>query len=115
MEQRLELVTSVRSESVDPERELFHHIVEKGNSISLVMPAIDLEGLHPGCVVDRRVLEAADSMTVRALEAQNLHVCLNVMARDLLSVAVGMDSSAPCVSWKVPDSIPYKRSVDTCT
>ena len=91
----LELMPAVCAHGVNAEGELLDDIVQEGDGVLLRVAAIDLEGPHPGRIVDRRVLVAPDPLALRALQGQKLHVDLDVMARDLLRVAVGVHRAPP--------------------
>src|SRR5262245_47839344 len=91
----LELMPAVRAPGVNTEGELLDDIVQEGDGVLLSVAAIDLEGPHPGRIVDRRVLVAPDPLALRALQGQELHVDLDVMARDLLLVAVSVHRAPP--------------------
>src|SRR5262249_55233693 len=91
----LELMPAVCAHGVNAEGELLDDIVQEGDGVLLRVAAIDLEGPHPGRIVDRRVLVAPDPLALRALQGQKLHVDLDVMARDLLRVAVGCTARRP--------------------
>lgn len=115
MELRLEFMTAVCSDCVDPKRELLDHVVDKRNGVPLGVPALDLEGSDPGGIVNRRILKATNAMTIRSLQAHNLHVGLNMMPRDLLRLSVRMDSSAARLAWGVSLATAYERPIQGCT
>src|SRR5215470_1049531 len=88
VEEGLELLPAIRAHRVDAKRELLDDVVEERDRVLLRVARVDLEGPHPGGVVDRRVLVAADALAALALQRQELHVDLDVMAGDLLLMAM---------------------------
>ena len=91
MELRLKHMAPIGTDRVDPEWELLDDVVDETGGILLVVTVVDFERSHPCGIINGRVLEAANSMPVRALKAQNLHVCLHMMARDLFRVPMRVD------------------------
>ena len=51
MKERLEFVTIVCSNLLDPEGQLIHNMVYEGDGILLGMPAIDFEYPNPCCII----------------------------------------------------------------
>ena len=47
---------AVRPHGVNPERELLDDMVDEGDRVLLRVTPVDLEGPHPGGIIDRRVL-----------------------------------------------------------
>ena len=115
MELRLELMTPVRADRVDAKRKLLDGIVDEFDGVCLVVTTVDLEGSHARGVIDGRVLKAPDSMPVRGLEAHNLHVCLDMMARDLLGVSVRVNGSSTCISWQSSEPVANEGPIHTRT
>ena len=64
-------------------------------------------------VIDGRVLIALDLATIFLPKAQELHVYLYLMARDLFGVAAGMNGSPADISWQATDSVAFESAVDT--
>ena len=86
---------AVRPHGVNPERELLDDMIDEGNRVLLRVTPVDLEGPHPGGIIDRRVLVAPNPLAVFALQRQELHVDLDVMPGDLLLIAVGVHRPPP--------------------
>jgi hypothetical protein len=59
VEERLELVASVRSYHLDPERKLFDDVVDEVDGIGLGVALIDLESPNAYRAIDRSVLVAS--------------------------------------------------------
>jgi hypothetical protein len=62
VEQRLELVASIRPNGVDPERKFPDHVIDEIDGALLVVALVDLQCTNPRRVVNRRVLVAADCL-----------------------------------------------------
>ncbi len=77
------------------------------------MSGIDLQRSDPGRIVNCRVLEAPDPVAIPRLQAHKLHVYLDMMARDLLGVPVGMDSSSAHLLRKTRKTVLDQRPIDT--
>ena len=86
---------AVRPHGVNPERELLDDMVDEGDRVLLRVTPVDLEGPHPGGIIDRRVLVAPNPLAVFALERQELHVDLHVMAGDLFLVPMRVHGAPP--------------------
>jgi hypothetical protein len=56
VEEGLELMPTIRPHGVNPEGKLLDHVVDEGDRILLRVAPVDLEGPHPGGIIDRRVL-----------------------------------------------------------
>jgi hypothetical protein len=111
MKEGLELMTSIRADCVDAKGELVDDIVDELDRVVLIVTVVDLERPDSSCVIDGSVLKATHSMPSWSLETHNLHVCLNMMTRDLLGVSVGVDSSSPHMARKPTDPVPCQSSV----
>jgi hypothetical protein len=99
---------------VDAERELVDGVVDEFDGVVLIVTIVDLEGSHACGIIDGRVLKAPDSMPLGALEAHNLHVCLNMMARDRLGVTVRVNGSPAHVSRQSTESVANQRPIHAC-
>src|SRR5262249_13859875 len=86
---------AVRPYGVNPERELLDDMVDEGDGVVLRVTPVDLEGPHPGGIIDRRVLVAPNPLAVFAAERQELHVDLHVMAGDLFLVPMRVHGAPP--------------------
>jgi hypothetical protein len=98
MELRLELMTPICTNRVDAKWELVDRVVNEFDGVCLIVTVVDPEGSHARGVIDGRVLKAPDSMPLGGLEAHNLHVCLDMMAWDLLGVSVRVNGSSTYMS-----------------
>ena len=95
VEERLELMATVRADGVHSKRELLNQRVYEGDGVLLRVAAVDAQGPDAGGVVDGRVLVAPQAPTVRASEHQKRHVHLHVVPRHRLLVAVGAHGPSP--------------------
>src|SRR6516162_5570417 len=86
---------AVRPHGVNPERELLDDMVDEGDRVLLRVTPVDLESPHPGGIIDRRVLVAANPLAVFAPQRQELHVDLHVMAGDLFLVPMRVHGAPP--------------------
>ena len=84
-------MSTIGSDRMDPERELFNHVVDEVDGVLLRVTPIDLQRPDAGGVIDGRILEAADAPAGLSLESQEGYVDLDVMTRYLLGVAMGMN------------------------
>jgi hypothetical protein len=87
----LELMAVVGSDLFDLERELFDDVIDKVDRVGLSMLVIDLEGPDTRSIVDGGILEASYLLAALADEGEELDVHLDVMARNLLVVTLGVD------------------------
>ena len=67
VEQRLELVTPIGPDRVNPKRELLDSLVNEIDRARLVVTPVNLESYDPCGIVDGRVLEATDFGAVSSL------------------------------------------------
>ena len=93
VEQRLELVATVGADGVDPEWEPLNHVVDEVDGVLLGVPVVNLERADAGGVIDRRVLKPPDPSSALCLEIQEGYVDLDVMAGNLLFVAVSVNGT----------------------
>jgi hypothetical protein len=73
------------------------------------VPAVDLQRPDAGGVVDGGVLIAFDRLPVFTPEDQELDVNLNLVTRNLLLVAGGVDLAEPCSSPEPVQAIAFAR------
>lgn len=92
----LELVPVVRPHLAETEWEALDDVVEEVDGICLGVPAVDLKGPDAGGVIDGGVLIAFDRLSVFSPEDQELDVNLDLVTRNLLLVASGVDLTEPC-------------------
>ena len=112
VEARLPLVPTIGAHGVDPEGELLDDVVDEVDRALLVVPAVDLQRPDARGVVDRCVLIAADPVTIRRHQRQELHVDLDMVSRDLFGVAVGVDGPAVRLARQGPDPLALERAGD---
>ena len=94
VKERLELVAAVRSYHLDPERKLFDDVVYGVDGVGLGVALVDLESPNACGVIDRRLLVAPHRTASFSLQSQELDIHLHVMTRDLLLVAVRVNSTS---------------------
>jgi hypothetical protein len=56
MKERLELVATVGSDRLDPERELVDDVVDEADCVGLCVTLVDLQCAYPRRIIDRGVL-----------------------------------------------------------
>ena len=88
---RLELMAVIGAYFTDVKRDLFNDMIHEVDCIGLGVPFVHLQRPHPCCVVDRRILKAADLLALFAFESQKLNIHLGMMAGHLLLVSLAMD------------------------
>jgi len=96
----LEFVPVVGSDFPDPERELVDDVGDEFDGIGLGVPFVHLHGPHTGCIVDGCVLVAPGLAAVISFERQELDVHLDVVAGNLLVVALGVNLAHPRPTWE---------------
>jgi hypothetical protein len=111
VEQRLELMSAIGSDRVDPEGELLNDILDEVDGILLGVAPIDLQRANTGGVINGRILEAADLPAVLSLERQELDIDLDVMTGHLLGVAMGMHRTSPHSARKPVHPMPAQDAV----
>ena len=75
----LEFMPVIGTDFLDAKWELVDDVVDKIDGVRLGVFCVDLKGA--GCIVDCRVLEAANFLAFLSNESQELHIHLNVVAR----------------------------------
>ena len=60
VELRLELMAPVRADRVNPEGELLDKVINEVTGVGLVVSRVNLEGAHPGRIIDSGVLIPLD-------------------------------------------------------
>ena len=112
VELRLELVTAIGADRVDPEGELSDDVAHEVYCVLLSMPAIDLERPYARRVIDGRVLEPADCLALGIDERKELDVDLDVVAGHLFLVAVeASDAPGALITGKDIHPIALKNIV----
>ena len=86
MELRLELVATVGSDGVNPERERLDHIVEEVDGVLLGMPWVNLDGADARGVINGRELVATRRLAGLVSQLQERDIQLHVVPVDLLGV-----------------------------
>ena len=89
----LELMAAVGPHRMNPKRELCDHVVEKTYGVRLGVARVNLEGPDAGGIVDGGVLIATYRPATWADELQERDIDLDVMAGDLLGVAMRVHRS----------------------
>jgi len=69
----------------DTEREFTDHIIEKIDSISLIMLTIDFQCSNSRCIINGSILKTFNLSPGRIIEKQKLDVNLNLMTRNYFS------------------------------
>ena len=89
----LEFVTIVCSYCMDAEGESLDHKIDEINRRSLVVTVIDPQGPDAGGIVYGGILETPEGLTGGVFEHQELDIDLDMMSRNLLLVAPGLDGA----------------------
>ena len=105
MELGLELMAIVGSDFLNPEWELFDDVIDEVLSVGLCVFVADLERPDTRSVIDSGILEPADLLAALASEGEELAVHLDVMARQLLVVALGVDFAQARSAWAPANAI----------
>ena len=105
MELGLELMAIVGSDFLNPEWELFDDVIDEVLSVGLCVFVADLERPDTHSVIDSGILEPADLLAALASEGEELAVHLDVMARQLLVVALGVDFAQARAAWAPANAI----------
>ena len=92
MEARLELVTAIGPDRVNPERKLFDHGVDEVDRVLLIVPPVDRQRSDLGGMIDASLWLAACSLAILSFEFQKRTVDLDVVTRHLLGDSSGFVS-----------------------
>ena len=111
VEQSLELVSSIGSDSMDAKGKLLDHVIYEIYGVLLSMALVDPQGSHPSSIVDGGVLETTDLLAFGVLESKKRHVNLDVMARNPFCITLGVDSPATDVSGQASQTMADKGSI----
>ena len=95
-----ELMAVISPDLPDVEWECSDHVVNEVDGICLGVAFVDFEGAYTGCVVDGRDLEAPDLLASFPDECQELDIHLDVMAWNLLIVALGAHLADARSPWQ---------------
>ena len=101
----LELMAIAGPDFLNPERELFDDVIDEVLSVGLCVFVADLERPDASCIIDSGLLEPADFFAALASEGEELAVHLDVMARHLLVVALGVDFAQARSAWAPANAI----------
>jgi hypothetical protein len=71
--------------------DLFDDVVCEIYSIGLDVPFVHLQRPYTRCIINRRILKAADLLALFAFESQKLNIHLDMMTGHLLLVSLGID------------------------
>jgi hypothetical protein len=88
----LKLVASVCSDCMDAEGEFLNHIINKLNSILLIMARVDLHRPDPGGIINSGILKTSDPVSLEVPQRDKFNVHLDVMARHCF----GLTASVNC-------------------
>src|SRR5271169_2263018 len=114
MELGLEFVAIISSHLSDSKGELSDDVVDKSDRVGLSMTIVDLQRADTGRIIDGRVLVTPDGFAAFPLEGQELDVDLDLVARNLLFVAFGVDFSDAGSTRKFAQSMPPENPIDPC-
>ena len=111
MELGLPFMSPIRADRVNTEGELLDDVVDEVDRALLVVPLVDLQGADPRGVINGRVLIATDLAIIFRRQCQELHVYLDVMTRDLFSIAASMDGASADIARQGSDPVSLERTV----
>ncbi len=114
MELRLELVTIVGSDFAYTEGELFNDVVDEVDRVGLGMFFIDLERPNAGRVINGRILEATCLLALLSNKSQELDIHLDMVTRNLLVVAFGVNLTRVRSARQPPHAVALKYSIYGC-
>lgn len=89
----LEFMAIIGSDFLNAEWKLVDDVVNEVDGIGLGVSAVDLERPDPGRIVDGGILEAPHGLASFSFEDEEFDIHLDMMARHLLIVALGVDLS----------------------
>ena len=112
MEPGLEFVAIVGAHFPDPERKPGDDVVDEGNRVGLGMSVIDFERSDTGRIINGGVLVALDRLSVFIVEGQRLDVDLDLMARDLVLIPLGVDLADARPARKPVQAMPPENAID---
>ena len=115
MEFGLELMTVIGADQLYTKREFLNHVIDEVDGTDLIVFLIDLKRPDACGIINGRILKALDFGAVLSLEDQELDVNLNVMARNLLVVALGVDPAKARSSGQPAHAIALQNAIDACT
>lgn len=115
MKFRLPLMTPIRSDGMDPKRELLGCVVNKLDSkldsIFLIVPLVYLQCSDSRGIVNCSVLVASYSSAPIRRQIQDFHAHLYMMAGHLLRIATGMELTATNCVRQPSSSVSDQNSV----
>lgn len=76
----VELMPVIGPDFADTERELIDDMIDEVDGVGLGMPLVDFERPHARCILDGRILEAANLLPSFSDEGRKLDVHLDMMA-----------------------------------
>ena len=112
VELSLPLVTAIGADGVDAKWELLDDVVDEVDGAFLVVALVNLQCPDPCRIIDGCELVPADLSIIAGLQGQELDVYLDMVARNPLGIATGVNGSATDVSWKRPDPVSLECTVD---
>ena len=89
----LKFMASVGSNLLNAEREFLNDVVDKIDGIFLRMAVIDFQCSYARCIIDRRILVTLDFLALIPFKNQEFNIHLDVVAWNLLAVALRVDRS----------------------
>lgn len=89
-------------------------MIDEFDRVGLRMLFINLKSPDTGCIVDGGILEAANLFAFIFNESQGLDVHLDVMARHLLVIPLGVDFAASRAARQPVETMAFEDAVDGC-
>ena len=108
-------MATIGPDGVDSKGELLDDVIDEVDRALLVASRVDHEGADSRSVVDGRELVAADPAIVVGSQIQELHVYLDLMARDFLGISARVDRASADIARQGTDAIAFERAIDART
>src|SRR5262245_17460690 len=112
MELGLELMAVVGPYLADPEGEPSNDVIDEGDRIGLGVSVVDLECPDAGRIINGGVLVTLDRLAVVSLKDQKLHGYRDLVAGNLLLIALGMDLTNPRAARKPVQAVAFFFQAD---
>jgi len=93
----LELMTPISTNSIDAKGELLDYIINGVNGVFLIMTFINLQSPDAGGIIYSCTLKTTDFAAFCCLQTEKLDINLDMVTKNLLSIATCEDNSATYV------------------
>ena len=114
VEPGLERMAIIGAYLLDAEGTLLDDVIHEIDGAGLSVALVNFQGARPRGVVDRRILVALDLLPLFSSEDQELDIHLDMMARHLLVVALGVHLSQSGPPRQAVQSMTLEGAIDSC-